>query len=278
MFIARVDFGKVKKSKENPEELYDLGYGYLCHLLKNGQVYRGFLLGWTKGKLTGHVAMPRPNSFLTKFNCGYSRETLKQLKKAFGQSPQWHLESDPPFERFASWKSASFLYLSTSALDDGPPVCHGDNGSGIPAYLLPLTDIEKERVYFWAGEYHHLDNVWLSSGSLELPAYKEMADLKSELSKEGREICSIIESKIGVPTYYYLTRYWGRAKGEESRVCPECGGKWAHLRSGVEEGPFHKFSFSCKSCRLASHVGVSIESPARARIGEFHLPKHKTKK
>lgn len=96
MFIARVDFGKVKKSEEDPEELYGLGYEYLCHLLKNGQVYRGFLLGWTKGKLTGHVAMPRPNSFLTKFNCGYSRETLKQLKKAFGQSPQWRLESDPP--------------------------------------------------------------------------------------------------------------------------------------------------------------------------------------
>jgi len=119
MFVARVDFGKPREKNADREELYDLGYGFLCDLLKNGQIYKGFVLGWTKGKLIAHVSMPRTNSFLTKFNSGYAKETLGKLKKVFGQPTQWCLESDPPHQRFASWKSVSFLYLSASAFDEG---------------------------------------------------------------------------------------------------------------------------------------------------------------
>ena len=75
-------------------------------------------------------------------------------------------------------------------------------------------------------EYKSLDRIYIYSGELEIPAYKQLAEYESGLSKEGRKLCKIIEEEIKKPVFYYLHRYWGRKIGEENRVCPSCGKNW----------------------------------------------------
>src|SRR5438445_471788 len=87
-----------------------------------------------------------------------------------------------------------------------------------------LEDVAES--YYWQSYYVEHDNIWLGSGTLEIGAYRELADPNSGLSEHGRSLCREIEAATKVPTFYYLLRFWGRAKGEDQRRCPGCGGEW----------------------------------------------------
>jgi predicted nucleic acid-binding Zn ribbon protein len=77
--------------------------------------------------------------------------------------------------------------------------------------------------------------------------YNQMAELKSDLTKLGREICAVLEKKTDVPVYYYLHRYYGvSAKAESKRRCPDCKGEW------LLKEPIGIYDFCCKKCRLFS--------------------------
>jgi predicted nucleic acid-binding Zn ribbon protein len=96
-----------------------------------------------------------------------------------------------------------------------------------------------------------------------------MASPDSELSQRGREICQQVEAATGVPTYYFLMRYWGRRKGEETRRCPGCGGSWHVVMPANATSGFCDFPFRCEACRLVSHLGKLFDDPRRAAIGEW---------
>ena len=135
--------------------------------------------------------------------------------------------------------------------------------------MLPVAFEHKEQLYFWQRSYYHHDNIWLGSGALEIGAYRQLADPASELAEHGRDLCREIETATGVPTFYYLMRYWGRLKGEEQRLCPGCGTAWRTERSREWPGRFWQFDFNCDRCRLVSHLGVSTDGGRHTRIGEF---------
>lgn len=79
-----------------------------------------------------------------------------------------------------------------------------------------------EKIHFWARHHQNFDAVNLGCGAMEIPDYKQMAELKSELAKEGRGHCKAIESATGKPTYYNMMRYWGwkDKRKEANRACP----------------------------------------------------------
>jgi hypothetical protein len=66
-----------------------------------------------------------------------------------------------------------------------------------------------------------------------------------------------------------LTRYWGRPKGEDQRLCPGCRNPWRAERLQESPGRFWQSDFQCDRCRLVSHVAVSTDGGRHARIGEF---------
>ena len=66
------------------------------------------------------------------------------------------------------------------------------------------------------------DLLQLECGPLEIAAYRELAEPCSALAREGRALAASVEQATGVPTYYYLLRYWGRPS-EHDRPCPGCG-------------------------------------------------------
>ncbi len=143
-----------------------------------------------------------------------------------------------------------------------------DTKEKIPLYQLPLKDQEIEGIHWWISSYQLHDEMWIHSGKLEIPAYKQLVEVSSELNEEGRNLSSVIEKATGIPTYYYLMRYWGRKKGEENRKCPGCGMNWRNKEIRIEDKHSLGFHYICKQCRLASHFPDSLDNERYAKLGE----------
>src|SRR4030095_10540586 len=196
------------------------------------------------------------------------REALEELRQAYGRSPRVvPLERDVT-SRPASWRRARTLYLSTTFLHEESPLRSPELAAPLPLYLLPLAPSLREQIMFWSENYRHHDALWIGSGKLEIPAYRQLADPRSELSQQGRGLCRRIESATRKPTYYYLRRYYGRARGEERRRCPGCGRKWA-VAAPRAVWSFAAFPFRCARCRLVSHPGDDLGGGRWTSIGEL---------
>ena len=268
MFLVRATFGTDRAKRSQRKALVDTAEGYLAALLKNGQICQDYLLAWSDGRLVAYTHAAGPEWFAEGSHSQWGISGLNAVNEAFGHRPQWQVLEDNVPKRSPSWRRSSSLYLFTHAFDSASPVCCGDTGLPMPVYLLPISDQSRESIYFWARSYVHYDNIWLGSGALEMPAYKQLADTTSELAETGRKLCGEIETATKKPTFYYLHRYWGRKAGEETRPCPLCGRKWHVSAVAADKRPFHKFHFRCERCRLVSHCADSFEDERHARIGE----------
>jgi predicted nucleic acid-binding Zn ribbon protein len=269
MFLARLTFGSHSGKPSERDALREAAESYLAALLKNGQIYGDYLAAWCDATLSAYTHLARPDALDGRHHSEWAKSALDVVADSFGQLPRCDIIDDDVPKRFRSWNRSTSFYLFTHAFDDVSPVCCGDTGAVIPLYLLPITQQSREDIYFWSRSYKYHDNLWLGSGALEIPAYKQLADPTSDLSVTGRELCADIELATKTPTYYFVHRYWGRDDGEATRLCSVCGGKWHLSRTPTDPHPFHDFHFRCKRCRLVSHCAVSYDDKRHSRIGEF---------
>lgn len=267
MILAEARFGS--RGKHEKDELEDLVQSYLASMLRNGQLCGKYFFAWIKGVLTAHIVLAGPSAHLRRHHSRWGKEDLRKVVETFGREPCWVMLDDETPKRSPSWKSAPFLYLHANMLDWAPPVRRGDNGEPIPSYLLPVTDLNRDHLYSWARSYQDHERVWIASGTLEIPAYRELANPGSRLPQEGLSLCRAIEKATDIPMYYYMKRYWGRRQGEESRKCPGCGRRWATGLQGAEDRDLWEFDFRCDDCRLVSHVADAYDDERHARIGEY---------
>ena len=275
MILANVKFAcPTKQSRRRVEELVET---YLSRLLHQGQIGSEYVFAWSGGGMNAYLQLVAPDAFALRHHSEYGRETLAELTEASGKAPQWIILDAADRNRTATWRRAPFLYLFTHAFDDGPVFCRGDNGKPVPSYHFPIPYRERESIYFWQANYRHHDHVWLGCGTLEIPAYRELADPTSELSQHGRDLCRQVEEATGIPTFYFLMRYWGRRKNEASRECPGCGRSWRTSNAAEKSAELWQFAFQCHKCRLVSHLCVSSEHERHAAIGEFKSARAKTK-
>jgi predicted nucleic acid-binding Zn ribbon protein len=266
MILANVTFGSLRGKPR--EELEDAVESYLTAMFKGGQICGERFLTWTKGKLNAHVLLPAPEALNLRSHTAWGKKDLTTVVALFGKEPVWKILDDDTGKTSSKWRGAPSLYVFTNAFDWYSPVCRGDGKRPIPLFSLPVTDQIKESLYHWQRSYRELDGVWLGSGAVEIPAYRQLADPNSELAEEGRRLCKEIEISTGISTFYFLMRYWGRARGEDERGCPGCGGTW---RTSVEgtDNPFQEFHFRCEPCRLVSHLGPATGGGRHTRIGEY---------
>ena len=258
---------EIETTSPPSDELVDALEGYLASLAWSGQVHRNYLVSYAP--LAACAELPRYNALQSRFLSKRGRVAVKRLTDLAGSPPAWELIGLPPAGRSPSWRSASALYLFTHALTHCSPVRAVNFEAGVPLYLLPVSEALREELGRWAEIYREHDSIWLSSGTLEIPAYRELAEPGSELSAHGRRLCRSLEKATGKPTFYYSMRYFARGEGEEERRCPGCSGTWRVDRLPWKATKFARFDFICRRCRLVSHVGVSTGDPARyARIGE----------
>ncbi len=249
---------------------------YLAALFRNGQIHSNYVV--SRRPTAAYVDVPRRDSLDPRFLSKGGHAALGRVRAAFGRAPSWRLIEAAPSERARTWRGADALYLVTHAFDTGSPIGAPELSQGVPAYALPLSDDVRDDLVSWAQDYRAHDRVWLSSGPLELPAYKELAVVASDVSKRGRRLCKLIERATGKPTYYYLPRYYAYARAEADRRCPSCGRGWRAKGLGPAAAAFWNFEFRCRRCRLVSDSGVSIDGARYARIGDFAARHRPTKR
>jgi predicted nucleic acid-binding Zn ribbon protein len=216
------------------------------------------------------VNATRMDSLEPKHFNKYTRLNFEKMAEISDGIPKVSLREHKPRKKWPTWKTAKELYLYTDYVREGLPVKEGRKGIGIPIYQLPIEPDQAEQIAFWAIRYRRLDGVQLGCGELEIPAYRQLAEVKSVLSRSGREACQLIEKATGKPTYYFLHRYWGweSEDKETNRRCPSCGGNW-HNKAKSKHG-IGRFVFKCESCRLVSERCSSTENKKYAEIGTWN--------
>jgi predicted nucleic acid-binding Zn ribbon protein len=262
MLLVEINFGQAALPKP---ELEDVAESYISSLFHYGQLCGEYFITWIKHELICHALMAGAGADKTRFHSDWSKRDLKKVIQVFGRPPTWNIRDDEAPTRNISWRAPT-LYLFTHAFDWDSPLCRGDNGKPVPTFCLPLTLEQKEDLYRWQQTYILHDQMWLDCGTLEIPAYKELAEADSSLSRDGRKICGEIEKAAGRPTYYFLMRHYAAAGGEDDRPCPSCGRAWR--RPQAERAPLHYWRFRCEPCRLVSQIGVDINK-RMAKVGTW---------
>ncbi|MCX7048778.1 MAG: DUF2310 family Zn-ribbon-containing protein [Candidatus Sumerlaeota bacterium] len=270
MYLAKVTFGSQRKGKSRAR-LDDLADIYISSLFHMRQRQCDAKIAWVHEKLVAYVNVPRPDSMDLRYHSETGKEALQKVIKAFGCEPQWEILDDHVPTRFPDWRKSPFFVLFTTMLEEDAPIRRGTDGYPFPQYLFPMEDCDKHNINCWEDYYQSYDVIWLRSGKLEIPTYRQMAEPFSELTKEGKNHCEDIERATQIPTYYYLTRYWGRSnlRAEANRPCPSCGGKWRLKQPYVWRSPRLPIVFLCKRCRLVSSAASVNDEERYAHIGEY---------
>ncbi len=269
MFVAEIIFTITEKNDKGKNQFESFVQDFFANLLRNGQILGNEIFWWEKNKLKAVVKIPRPDSLENRYFTKWSKNDWKIIKENFAEKALISILNKENLNcEFPILEREKYLYFFTNAFDDSSPVCAGKSGMAIPLYELPLNQRQKQRLWAWQCSYIEYDKVWLGVDSLEIPMYKQLATHKSELAIEGIKLCRMLENKTGLPTYYYLMRYWGRQKGEKDRLCPSCGNKWRIKKKPRAKG-IEKFDFKCNGCRLISHIAANLEGDINASIGEY---------
>ena len=276
MILHKVIFGPVPTGRRSEAE--DAVESYISVLLHNGQACGEYFHVMQGGKLCAYVQLAGIRALAPVYRSTYEADRLKKVRAVFGRSPRWLLADDEAPKSDITWTNAPFLYLFTHMFDWESPLCRGDSGRPVPLYRLPdFSHEDREAIYFWQRAYREHDAIWIGSGDLEIPVYRQLASPDSGLSRQGRDICKRVESVTGIATYYFLMRYWGRRGTEDKRLCPSCGRAWRTAQPVNHPGGFWRFTFQCKRCRLVSHVADSYDNARHARIGEWSKAKTRSK-
>ncbi|MFT7622097.1 MAG: putative nucleic acid-binding Zn ribbon protein [Myxococcota bacterium] len=251
------------------EALEDEVQGLLASLQKNGQIWGEAVIGHVSGAIQVCLQVPARDALARRHYSEWVRRDLDRVLALCSREPTWSVVDDrPDLLSGATWEADTSLYLFTHLADRTSAVCSGANGKPVPLYLLPLSQQVREDLVFWAGDYRTLDELQIRCGQLEIPAYRQLAEVGSELTNIGRTLSNTVEEATGLHTYYFLMRYWGREKGENQGRCPGCGEAWSTPKPRGEKG-LARFDFRCEPCRLVSGETVSLDDEAGAAIGEW---------
>jgi hypothetical protein len=265
--MAQINFGSPKRRCVRDAD--GAVEEYLAALLYNRQIGENYLIQ-ERPRYVAYVQATDEKALETQHLSPWGEEGSNKIVTAFGHRPISVLLERPSRQSRLDWQSAKTLFLHTDMFKSGSPVGSPEFWRVVPVYRLPISHQQRDYLLRWTRTYRDHDCIWVGSGKLEVPTYREMADPRSELSREGREHCRIIEESTGIPTYYYLFRYHGRSKKEKQRRCPLCRGTWQVTSpKGVKK--FSRFEFRCKPCRLVSNIASSIgdkEDECLATIGE----------
>jgi predicted nucleic acid-binding Zn ribbon protein len=240
-------------SQETVDELiYDL----LPALRNNGQINDSdYQIAFSEGRCVATVLLPALDALEAVHDNKYVAEARMKLEdhdvhgftvNILGQEIE--SSSYDPYDRACSY----ILYCTFLSHDS--PLRSGDDFHPIPLYTIPKNDGDEYwDIMRWQANYKACDTLQMGCQVLERAATHEMGDIHSKLSREGITICENITANTGIPTYYYLFRYFARSRAKElERKCPGCGGEW------LLDEPVHIFDFRCATCRLLSNIAFSV--------------------
>ncbi len=224
---------------EDEDECVNLLSEYLGCLFKNGQILREYELIKFKESFCTFVTIPDDDALELKYNNVYINDYYNKGKSIF------NISYEPIGENLYCGKpckcsSPSWYMLYTDFITEESPVVCGDCGKEVPLYKLPYISNEKEHnaITSWQEIYKSIEKVWMYCLSDRF-TFRQLSDPNSQLSKEGREICRELETKLGKPVYYYIFH-----SDKPLKECPSCGKPW------TDSDNKKTVDFKCEACRL----------------------------
>lgn len=253
MYIHEISFVLSQKPDEEFHYAADLLMSFYRGSGQSlGRTHIDYFIGNTFTAL--HYAHER-DAFSRKYNNFYVNRQLKVMNKMFGVQPAFRIagKSYPEYKGECTCKTRSFLILQTSrGIIDSPVKC-GDCGKQVALYKLPVYyDNGYMPILSWESNYQSCDRLQMNCEVGERWAMNQMELLATQLTRQGREICSRLEELTGKPVYYYLYNYTRRKGNVKSIPCPGCNKNW-YLKQQL----FEEYDFMCSSCRLISVKSIS---------------------
>lgn len=255
MYVAEVEFRLHRRTDRR--KVLDSVEWLAGALRKNGQALgREMPIVQTRRTLTLFLLLPAKDALAGHFN-RWAKDLLRKIRAAGATGPfaklrgwerSWGLKT-------CSCRRRSSCVLFTTYLDVDSSLRCGDCFLPVPLYTMkPWRNSEFGDVLVWEANYRACDTLYMNSASGEQFGLRQISDVESALSKEGRKACRHIEKQTGEPTYYYLFRGDGRSlKQEQARRCPSCNGRWFLKKTWLSF-----FDFRCKRCRLVSNVAWNV--------------------
>ena len=247
------------KSKRNAAE-NAIG-SYLAALMQNGQVAEA-TSARVRGCFRVVASVPASDALDRRHESRWVRRALVALRDVGIATPTLRrIGQDPDQPAVCICRRRPFLVLFANFLSNSSPVRCGRCFGPVPVYRLPYLESRDSRMELlgWQHTYRNLDELWIGSGVAEQYAYRQLSDVRSALSRNGREVAKQLEVKVGVRVCYYLMKHYGVSDARDrQRRCPSCRGRWllAEPLHGILE-------FRCDRCRLMSNVAFDVRtSPA----------------
>ena len=246
---------------------FEAAESFIFLLARFEHIFPNYILRWVRRNLVCTVGAVYSDSLKPAHFNRYTQSRLRELQALLSERPRLVREtsaakSAPKIDRCSS------LYLGATYLSENPVLKSGVDDAFIPIYMLPLDPDFTEKLHFWGLNYRRYDGIQMACHALEVPAYKQLADLSSQLSQDGRQMCREIEVQLRKPVYYYLYRYWGFPEEiEKERKCPSCNKEWQNPIWRPKGPGLSGYFFKCDSCRLISEPGSTDDNQRRAKIG-----------
>lgn len=226
------------------EEYADVVYllwDYLGTLYKNGQILKGYDLVKHGSEYHAFVTVPENDALEEKHHNHYGIIALAKLEEVFLITSEEMGKNMSCNDSCKCEQPSGYMLYSDFCLQESPLICW-DCGKSVPLYKLPYIGNEKEhyQVVSWQQAYNSVDQLWMNCLSDRF-TYHQLTSPQSQLSKEGRDICTELEKEMGRPVYYYLYH-----EHEKMTNCPVCGKPWS------ESGHKEIVALKCDACRLAT--------------------------
>lgn len=251
MYIQKVSI--VIKTNVDKDELYDEFNLLLSYYRGNGQ---------TQGKIESQyidknkiVCFPftlEKNSLDIKNNNIYVKKQIEKIENLSNSKIKFKIigKTNSEYKKPCNCKKSDFYVLITNYLSINSPLTCGTCDKTIPLYKLPkFYDFGYMPILSWVTNYQSCDSLQMNCEVGERWALNQMQETKSQLSKQGLEICKQIEELTKIPTFYYLHNYRKHKGDENKRLCPNCEKKW-YLKTQI-----HNFyDFKCENCKIISTI------------------------
>lgn len=221
---------------------------YYCTLSGNNQIIIETLnISETDDSRTMRVTVPYRDSLDEKYNSAYVNQALERLRphlkapveiRFIGEDGIFGSDGDCS----TGSRAEDYVLCIHHGMQDLSPICCGHCRGNIPVYLLPpLSEKTQLALGNWQGSYMAYDKLFYATGVGEISAHKMLCNISSPLSKQGLEVCRMLEAELSKPVYYYLYRFYGK----QPKRCPVCGGEWRQSEDAL-------YDYKCHRCRIVA--------------------------
>lgn len=251
MYIQEVSITIANRS--NREELFETFQLFVSRYRGSGQKQGELESTFIQGKQM--VALPytlEKDSLHKKYNNHYVNRDREKLETLCGAPLKIRTvgKTSPDYKGPCSCKEPAFYILITNYISITSPVNCGSCGLPVPLYRFPVyNDHGYMDILRWESNYIACDTLQMDSEVGEKWGLNQMENPKSQLSRQGRKICSKLEKLVSKPVYYYLHNYSRYSGDNLNRTCPECQRKW-----GLKKRLHNLYDFKCDHCRLLSVI------------------------